>query len=167
MPQLNASKAAEVKAAGLSSTTSGKFVLLPEGKWRVKLTDVSSENSRKGSPMWKWTFLAVAYLEGDGVAKNKDGEVIDFSERELRYYTTIQDNTLWDLDRVFAAFEAEPDIDTDELIGDEIIVVLDQDMITGGKSKGQLGNNITDFFRLDTDFEEIEVSGGSTDDPGF
>lgn len=170
MPKLNPNKAAEVKKAGEGSTISGKYVLLPEGKWRVKLVDVESKTSSKGDPMWVWSFRTLEFLEGDHVAKNKDGEKIDFSERELKYYTVIKDTTLWDLDRVFAAFDVEPDTDTDELVGDEIVVYVDQQINTGGKSKGQMGNNVTDFFTLEAglkqdDYETLE--GGSTEDPGF
>lgn len=170
MPKLNPTKAAEVKKAGEGSTTSGKYVLLPEGKWRVKLVDVESKTSSKGDPMWVWSFRALEFLEGDRVAKDKNGAVIDFSERELKYYTVIKDTTLWDLDRVFAAFDAEPDTDTDELVGDEVVIYIDQQIITGGKSKGQMGNNVTDFFTLanglkQDDYETME--GGSTEDPGF
>lgn len=168
MPKLNPTKAAEVKKAGEQSTTSGKYVLLPEGKWKVKLLDVESKTSSKGDPMWVWSYRAVEFLEG--TPQDKDGNAIDFSERELKYYTVIKDTTLWDLDRVFAAFEVDADTDTDELIGDEIVVFIDQQIITGGKSKGQMGNNVTDFFTLtdgvntDDDYEDL---GGSTEDPGF
>lgn len=171
MPKLNPTKAAEVKKAGEGNTTSGKFVLLPEGKWKVKLLDVESTTSKKGDPMWVWSYRMVEFLEGDGVAKNKDGQVIDYSEREMKYYTVIKDTTLWNLDQVFAAFEAETDVDTDDLVGDEIVVVIDQQIITQGRSKGQMGNNITDFMTLadglaaDDDYENLD--GGSTDDPGF
>lgn len=172
MPKLLPAKAAEVRKAGEASGTSGKFVLLPEGKWKVKLVDVESKTSSKGDPMWVWSYKAVEFLEGDGVPKNDKGETIDFSDRELKYYTVIKDTTLWDLDRVFGAFDADADTDTDELIGDEIIVAVDQQIITGGKSKGQMGNNVTDFFTLDgglkhDDRAELIPAGAASEDPGF
>lgn len=163
MPKLNAAKAAEVKKAGEEGS---KFVLLPEGLYRVKLTDVESTESAKGKPMWVWKFETVAFLGGETDSSNKG--------KELWYRTVIQDNTLWDLDRVFAAFDAEPDTDTDDLCGDEIVVMVEQELITGGKSKGKMGNSITDFFTLadgeakakGDEYQELP-SGGSDDDPGF
>lgn len=137
MPKLLPAKAAEVKKAGEEGS---KFTLLPIGKFRVKLTDVESTESAKGKPMWVWKFETVEFLDGTSDGSNKG--------KEVWYRTVIQDNTLWDLDRVFAAFDADPDTDTDDIVGDEIVVMIDQEMITGGKSKGKMGNSITDFFTL-------------------
>lgn len=161
MPKLLPAKAAEVKKAGEEGS---KFTLLPIGKFRVKLTDVESTESRAGKPMWVWKFETVEFLDGKSDGSNKG--------KEVWYRTVIQDNTLWDLDRVFAAFDAEPDTDTDDIIGDEIVVMIDQEMITGGKSKGKMGNTITDFFNLadglakkDDTFEQIDGEGD--DEPPF
>lgn len=162
MPKLNPTKAQEVKKAGEEGS---KFTLLPIGKFRVKLTDVESTESRAGKPMWVWKFETVEHLDGTTDGSNKG--------KELWYRTVIQDNTLWDLDRVFAAFDAEPDTDTDDIIGDEIVVMVDQEMINGGKSKGKMGNTITDFFTLadglaknDDEFETIG-DGDGEDEPPF
>jgi hypothetical protein len=167
MPKLNPTKAAEVKKAGEEGS---KFILLPIGAYRVKLMDVESKESAKGDPMWVWTFQTVEFLDGE--AKNDKGEPINVVGKEQRYWTVIKDNTLWDLDRVFAAFNCDPDTDTDELIGDEIVVQIDQSIITKGKAKGKMGNEISDFFTLEDglaksneDFESVE--GGSTDEPPF
>lgn len=167
MPKLNSTKAQEVKKAGEEGSSR---MLLPAGAYRVKLNDVDSQTSAKGKPMWVWTYTVAEFLDGN--ARNDKGEVINVVGKELKYWTVIQDNTLWDLDRVFAAFNAEPDTDTDELIGDEIVVQLDQEISTGGKSKGKTVNVITDFFTLEDglakaneDFEQIE--GGSDEEPPF
>ncbi len=167
MPKLNATKAAEVKAAGEAGS---KFALLPEGKYRVKLIDVESATSRNGNPMWVWKFDTQDYLdglvtdEGFTTVDGPDGEEqVNIRGKELWYRTTIQDKTLWDLDRVFAAFDSDPDTDTDELIGDEVIVFVDQAIITAGKSKGKIGNNITEFFTL----KDGLATGDTDDEPDF
>lgn len=159
MPKLNNDKAAAVKAAGEADS-----LVLPEGLYKVKLTDVESKESGKGKPMWVWKFKTVELLD-DPTNKAVQG-------KEQWYFTVIQDNTLWDIDRVFASFEAEPDTDTDELIGDEIVVMISQEVATGGKRKGKMTSVISDFFTLEDglakvgDFEELP-EGGSSEDPGF
>lgn len=163
MPKLNPTRAAEVRKAGEQSNLGA----LPIGKYRVKLKEVESttakpkDGKREGNPMWVWKFTVIEFLDGtDEIG----------SDRVLFYRTVIQDNTLWDLDRVFAAFEAEPDMDTDELIGNEIIVFVDQEVITGGKRKGEIGNNVKDFFTLSDGLasdKPMAMAGGSTDDPAF
>lgn len=164
MPKLNPTKAAEVKKAGEEGS---KFTLLPIGFFVVKLTDVEGTESAKGKPMWVWKFETREYLSGQPLV---DGKEMNPVGKEVWYRTVIQENTLWDLDRVFAAFDAEPDTDTDELVGDEIVVMIDQSVITGGKSKGKMGNEITEFLTLaegrakaeSSDFEEYE-----SDEPDF
>lgn len=157
MPQLNSTKAAEVRRAGEENARFGGA--MPEGKYRVKLTEVTAGQSKSsGNPMWTWQFEVVEFLDKhtldvDGETKAEREKAQDeysqaLAEREIRYYTTISDKTLWDLDRVFAAFEAEPDTDTDDLIGDNIVVYIGQEIIGAGKRKGQMGNVINDFFTL-------------------
>lgn len=170
MPKLNPTKAAEVKKAGEDG---GKFVLLPEGKYVVRLTDVTSETARSGSPMWVWKFETTQYLEVEAPVDN-EGQPINVIGKEIWYRTVIMDKTLWDLDRVFNAFGVPPETDTDELVGDEIVVMIDQQVITGGKSKGKLGNNVVDFMTLangaapdDLDVLIGAAAGGKDDDPGF
>ena len=158
MPKLNSTKAAEVKKAGEEGS---KFVLLPEGKYRVKLTDVEPTESRSGAAMWVWKFETVEFLENP----TQEGT----QGKEIWYRTVIQDNTLWDLDRVVAAFDAEPDTDTDELVGDEIVVMVDQQVITGGKSKGKMGNNVVDFMTLTNGLAEetFEEMASAANEPAF
>lgn len=168
MPKLNPAKAAEVRKAGEEGS---KFTLLPVGLYVVKLMDVESKTSSKGDPMWVWTYETVRFLDGE--PKNDKGEVINVSGKEIRYYTVIKETTLWDLDRVFAAYGVEPDADTDDLIGDEIVVMVEQEPITKGKSKGKMGNSISDLMSLadgeakanDDEYESVE--GGSDEEPPF
>jgi hypothetical protein len=169
VPKLNSTKAAEVKKAGEEGS---KFVLLPVGKYRVKLTDVDSTTARpkpparEGNPMWIWKFEVVEYLDFtslEGTPEERKEQADSFVGKEQWYRTVIQDNTLWDLDRVFGAFDAEPDTDTDELVGDEIVVMIDQAVIGQGRRKGQMGNEIIDFFTVE-DGLPSEDTKRATDD---
>lgn len=165
MPKLNSTKAAEVRKAGEEGS---KFTLLPIGKYRVRLTDVESTTARpkppakEGNPMWVWKFETVEFLDAE---PNDDADLT--IGKEQWYRTVIQDNTLWDLDRVFAAFGAEPDTDTDDLVGDEIVVMIDQAVIGAGKRKGQMGNEITDFFTLADGLPADRTEADPIDEPAF
>jgi hypothetical protein len=151
MPKLNPTKAAEVKKAG----EEGAFPVFPIGLTRLKLTDVTTGNSRGGDPMWTWHFKYVEFLENWTAPEGVDPESKEaihpterYAGKTIKYYTVLRDDLLWDLDNMFAAFDSDPDTDTDDLIGDEIGVAMDQAMIEKGPSKGNMGNNITRLFLL-------------------
>ncbi len=197
MPKLTSSKAAEVKKAGEEGST---FFNLPEGRYIVKLKDVEATNTKKTppDPMWVWSFEVVEFLDlpefltekglqitdPDGVVqvRNDDGEMVEKSNYfdvskimafdNLRYWTVIKNTTLWDLDRVFAAFDADPDTDTDDLHGDEVGLMVVQEYITGGKLKGKLGNSVAEFFRAQDVRAAVEAERGGDvpdedDEPDF
>lgn len=147
MPKLNPAKAAEVKKAG----EEGAFPVFPVGLTKLKLTDVTSGSSRAGDPMWTWQFKYVAFLDvytPEPGEEDKPHPTQRYEGKKVTYFTVLRDDLLWDLDRVFAAFDADPEIDTDDLVGDEIVVMMDQAMIEKGRSKGQIGNNITQFYTV-------------------
>lgn len=147
MPRLNSAKAAEVKKAG----EEGAFPVFPVGLTKLKLTDVTSGSSRAGDPMWTWQFKYVEFLDvytPEPGEEHKPHPTERYAGKKVTYFTVLRDDLLWDLDRVFAAFDAEPDTDTDDLVGDEIVVMMDQAMIEKGRSKGQIGNNITQFYTV-------------------
>ncbi len=147
MPKLNAAKAAEVKKAG----EEGAFPVFPVGLTKLKLVDVTTGNSRAGDPMWTWQFKYVEFLDTYTPEPGDEGKPHPserYKDKKVNYFTVLRDDLLWDLDNVFAAFDADPDTDTDDLVGDEVVVMMDQAMIEKGRSKGQMGNNITRFFTL-------------------
>ncbi len=169
MPKLNATKAKEVAAA-----TRDVFAL-PEGRYIVKLTDCSSGNSKSGKPMWTWIFRTVEALDIDdyNTTDPEGDEYVDpekLVNHELRYFSVIQDNTLWDLARIFAAFDADTDTDTEELVNEEIGITVSRAIIGAGKLKGQTGNEINEFH-LATDLRsEVATQYSDTkkdDDPDF
>jgi hypothetical protein len=140
MPKLNSTKAAEVKKAG----EEGAFPLFPLGMTRMKLVDVTTGNARSGAPMWTWELRYLEHLEPN----EEHPDPTKYADKTFRYFTVVQDNTLWDLDRVFAAFDAEPDTDTDDLLGDDLVVVFDQSIATGGRAKGEMQSEIVKFYTL-------------------
>lgn len=166
MPRLNATKAAEVRKAG----EEGAFPLFPIGLTVLKLVDVTTGNARSGAPMWTWEFRYVEYLEDWQAEPDVDPESVHakhpnerFVDKPFKYWTTIQDSTLWDLDRVFAAFDAEPNTDTDDLLGAEIVVAFDHAIANGGRNKGEMQAEIVKFYTLKDGrkaAEEIKATSG-------
>lgn len=158
MPKLATKKAAEVKKAG---EVGSKFSLLEEGRYLARLTEVESGESRKGDPMWTWKFETVQFLDGASDASHEG--------KDLRYWTVIKDETLWDLDKMFAAFDAEPDTDTDDLINDKVVLMVIQEVIKGGKRQGQMGNTISEVLpvkdagKVDK-FETVPAGPGKAED---
>jgi hypothetical protein len=147
LPKLTPARAAEVKKAG----EDGAFPVFPIGFTRVKLRDVTTGQSRAGDPMWTWEFSYVEFLDHYTPEKGEEDKphpTERWAGKTVKYYTVLRDDLLWDLDRVFAAFDADPDTDTDDLLGDEIVVMMDQAMIDKGPAKGNMGNNITRFYTL-------------------
>lgn len=158
MPKLTGTKAAEVKKAG----EEGAFPLFPIGLTRLKLRDVTTGKSRGGDPQWTWDFGYVEHLE----PTDEHPDTTKYAGKSVKYWTTIKDDTLWDVDRVFAAFDAEPDTDTDELIGEEIVVAIDQSLARGGRNRGEMQSEIVKFYTLKDGLAAAEAivaqSGRST-----
>lgn len=159
MPKLLPAKAQLVDN---TSTERPKFPLLPVGRYRIKLTNVESGMSKKGKPMWTWHFKTVSFLDGPSTSEHEG--------KELRFWTVIEDEQLWNLAKAFQAFDAPSDIDTDDLIGDEIVGDVTHDEFIDRSGKPQTRHTLNDLFSLKegTKPEVYEmVPGGSDEDPGF
>lgn len=134
MPQLNAAKAAEVdKAEG------GNFEPLPEAVYVLILAqEVTVEDGQKG-PYWKWTFKVDGEVEGQE----------EYKGRQLWTNTSLAENAAWKLKEVFAAFGVPTTTNTDELIGERVKAFVKQRTIQGGSRKGEMGNEIGEFFPME------------------
>jgi hypothetical protein len=106
--------------------------------------------------MWTWEFKYVEFLDAwtpeEGAEPGSKGATHPterYAGKSQKYYTVLRDDLLWDLDNMFAAFDSDPDTDTDDLLGDEIVVAMDQAVIERGQAKGQMGNNITRLYSLE------------------
>lgn len=132
MPKLSPETGQKADTAAADSP-SGNREPLPAGRYRVRLLDVESTKSGGGAPMWKWKFEVV------------DGAAPDCQGRWLWENTVLQDNALWKLGQVFAAFGVASDTDTDDLIGNTIDVDVVQEVAKRGKMEGKLVNAISGF----------------------
>lgn len=151
MPKLSPEN---TKAVQKAADEGGGLKVLPIGKYELRLTEVEAKTSNAGSPMWVWKFEV------------NEGEHAGFS---LWEYTVIQENAMWKLAQVFDAFGSSPDVNTDDLIGQTVTVMVDQRVIGAGKRKGELGNEISEYFSADNKDagDTASSKAGSSDDLPF
>lgn len=123
------------KVAERVNQAEGKdFSLLPEGTYTGKLVEVDASKSGDAGPYWSWEFD----LQDEG-----------YENRKLWVNTSLSEKADWKMKEVFEAFGYDADTDTDELVGQEVLLIVSQRVIEKGKLKGQLGNNVDQCLPLD------------------
>lgn len=142
MPRLPSEAASAAKKAAESSG----FVAVEEGEYRLRLTDVKATTAKSsGNPMWVWEF--------ESVQEGSRG-------RKFWVNTVLTDAAMWKLGETFAAFGADTDADTDDLIGEEVMAHISQTPITQGARAGQMGNNVDRCYPTEERQAEIDANGG-------
>jgi hypothetical protein len=144
MPKL--SKAKQKTVAKAESTG---FQPLPEGKYIGALKAVVTEKngeplSGDAGPYWQWEFDHITDLQEEDT----------FPGRQF-VITSLSDESDWKMKEVFDAFGYALDSDTDEMVGEKVILVVSQRVIEKGKRKGEMGNNVDRVMPLE--------SGGEAD----
>jgi hypothetical protein len=136
MPKLDNATAKKVHNA-----EGGSRSLLDEDQYRLKLEKVivSPRQDKNGDTYWTWTFAVVS---GQGSGDK-------FKGSSTRTNTWFTDDRAWYPRQIFDAFGVKPNVDTDTLLGQELLAIIVQSEITSGQRKGQLGNDITAFMSLD------------------
>lgn len=132
MPKLPTSAATAAKAAAESSG----FTAIDEGTYEARLTGVVAKNAKSsGNPMWVWEL-----------------EIVEppYRGRKLWVNTVLTDNAMWKVGEMFAAFNADTNADTDELVGDHCLVDVVQRVMEGGARAGQTGNDVNRAHPLET-----------------
>lgn len=135
MPKLdNATAKAVHKAEGSA------FTMLDEDKYRAKLdkVTVAPRPDRNGNTYWIWDFSVVS------------GEITEdkFAGKTFRTNTGWAENQHWFAKMVFDAFEAKPNVDTDELIGHEVYALIGIREIQQGARKGQKTNDVSQLLSI-------------------
>lgn len=136
VPKLNKAKAKRVSAA-----EGQDFSPLPTGTYLGVLDEVESKEGQK-APYWVWVFNIV--------------DPVEYANRKLWVNTSLSDDSEWKLNEVFVAFDVPPDTHTDDLIGKAVNLEVVQQIMTGGKMKGKLGNNVTAVLPADEAYDEDE-----------
>ena len=137
MPRLPAKKA---KSVAKAQSSGGTINVLPDGVYTAKLVNVETGKGPKG-PLWTWQY------------KTTDDSV---PETTLWERTSLSPEAEWKLNETFNAFGVDPDTDTDELIGQEVRLVVQQRTIPDGARRGEKTNDIKQIRPLDEEDEEIE-----------
>lgn len=124
MPKLPSQAATAAKAAAESSG----FTQIKAGTYEARLTNVKATTAKSsGNPMWVWELEIVQE---------------PYRGRKQWVNTVLTDAAMWKLGEMFAAFGADTDADTDELIGDHCLAEIEETTIGAGARAGQPGNNV-------------------------
>lgn len=176
MPKL--AKKAQKKVKDAEIPANG-FEPLPIGKYIATLAGVEDKIAQSsGAAMWGVEMEDIQDLEGNEqpgrqftnlVLAGEDDEIPeDWEPRSLRKGQTREDawanrNAFLNgkVKEFFEAFGYSVDSDTDEMVGERCVIKVSQQTITGGKRKGELGNQIDAFFPLDS--VDHEASGDADD----
>lgn len=144
MPKLSKGKQKSVaKAEG------GGFEVLPEGRYKGQLKRCIADKDGRplegaAGPYWQWEFENVTSLDGSGKVWPGRQFVI----------TSLSDNADFKMREVFDAFGFSYDSDTDEMIGEWIILVVSQRPIGAGPRKGEIGNQVDKCLPLNEDGDD-------------
>lgn len=138
MPKLNKKLAKQVE-----ETEGGGFELLPPGRYIGRLRDVAVKDGKE-YPYWSWEFDNLRTMDGE----TKPG-------RQWAN-TSMSPKAAFKLKEAFDAFGVPADTDTDELIGEDVILVVGQRTIAEGDRKGEQANQVNNLLPL--------VDGGGDDD---
>lgn len=142
-------KLSKAKQKSVGKAESGGFQALPDGMYVGTLKAVVTERGGKplegaAGPYWQWEFDKIRSL---------DDETETFPGRQF-VITSLSDESDWKMKEVFEAFGYSLDSDTDEMIGEDVILVVSQRVIEKGKRKGQKGNNVDQVLNLAEYLEE-------------
>jgi hypothetical protein len=158
MPKLDTATAKAVNAA-----ESTGFTLVDEDQYRLKLDKVivAPKPDVNGNTYWVWTFSIVSGQQtGDR-----------FKGKPLRTQTGFSENQRWFAKMMFEAFGVKPNVDTDTLLGKEVLAIVGQSEVQKGSRKGQMRNEIQTLMSLDSETDddwddeaEKEAAGAPADD---
>lgn len=149
MARLNKATAKAVEKA----EAAGGSYLLPEGRYAARLNDVTEKPGRV-APYWSWEFVDLHDSEGVKRA-GKQWNNTSLSEKSLGF-----------LKATFEAFGFTTDSDTDEMIGEWVVLHLVQEPIGSGPKAGELRNSVQSLAEFvpgewDFDPEALPPLGGA------
>jgi hypothetical protein len=134
MPKLDKKVAKEVES---SEAMTGSF-LLPEGRYAGRLMKVE-EKPGEEYPYWDWQFDAI-----------HDEEGVKHPGRQWNR-TSLSPKSRGFLKATFAAFGYSPDSDTDEMLGEWVVLYLEQEKQTKGQNAGKMRNVVARLAPFDPD----------------
>ncbi|AOE44382.1 hypothetical protein SEA_GHOBES_30 [Gordonia phage Ghobes] len=134
MPKLTKKVAAQVDK---SEAASGSY-LLPEGRYAAQLKSVVQKDGNE-YPYWVWEFENLHDADGNKQAGRQWNN------------TSLSPKSLGFLKATFEAFGYTSDSDTDELVGEWVVLYLVQEPISRGPKAGQLRNQVQSLSEFNPD----------------
>ena len=112
------------------------FGVAAPGVYLCKLRDVNTERSGPAGPYWTWEYETV------GIADEP-------SSKRFWDNTSLSEKAIGRLGKVFEAFGATTDADTDDLIGKPVAVEIKIGTIKGGERSGEQRNEVVQAYPAD------------------
>lgn len=128
------------------------FGVCEPGVYLCKLRDVNTERSGPAGPYWTWEFETVGIHDEPASKRFWDN-------------TSLSEKAIGRLGKVFAAFGASTEADTDDLIGKPVAVEIKIGTITKGDRAGERRNEVVAVYPADVHawYHEYEAeSAGAT-----
>lgn len=135
------------------------FGVVPHGVYLCKLRDVNTERSGPAGPYWTWEFETV------GIADEP-------SSKRFWDITSLSEKAIGRLGKMFEAFGATTEADTDDLIGQVVAVEVKIGTISKGERAGEKRNEVVAVFPADAHAwyheyqEQFAGASASADDLG-
>lgn len=166
MPKLAAKDRKKVEKA---DAVSGDFQPLTPGKYIATLSQVEAKNSAAGNPVWNAEFTDVMTLEGEKQPGRQwynlnlptSDEAPEGYTKGAEKWATYQRMCAGRLKAFFEAFGYTVDSDTDEMIGDKVVLQIGITTIQKGPRAGQKTNSVNAVLPLgEIDTSDFESSDG-------
>lgn len=168
------------KKAQKAEAVSGDFEPMPPGKYIGQLSQVEAKNSAAGNPMWVAEFEEIHDLEGDKQPgrlwynlnlpqdEMPDGYQGKGKKSAEDTWESYQAMCAGRIKAFFEAFGYELNSDTDEFIGERVVLQVGVRTIQNGPKAGQSTNSVNGVAPLDSvEFEEGEDGGKGSDPDEF
>lgn len=174
MPKLAAKDRKKVAKA---EAVKGGFEPLPPGKYIAELTGVEARTSGAGNAYWNAEFSEIQDLEGETYPGRQwyrlmlpiDKMPEDYKPKNSKKspeeaWETYQGLTAGRIKSFFEAFGFSEDSDTDEMIGERVVLQIGIRTIQQGARTGEETNEVNDVLPLDSVEFEDAASGGEDGD---
>lgn len=169
MPKLNKPLQAEVDAA---EPVSGLFEPLTPGRYIARLSDVVAKVSSNNNPMWVWEFTDIHTMDGERQpGRQWYTTMLPGGKKSATTpddkWATSQRLSAGRLKAAFEAFGYSLDSDTDEMLGEQVVLQLTIETINKGERAGQRTNRVAGLHPLPEGFDPNDFDGDGDSDSTF
>ena len=168
MPKMDTKTRAKAEKA---EAVTGSFEPIPTGKYLADLRAVEAKKSQAGNPIWTWEFDNIRDLKGTAFPGRQwftstlplDKMPADANKDK---WETAQRLSAGRLKAVFEAFGYSLDSDTDEMLGETVVLQVGIETIKQGPKMGERTNRVRAILPLTDDLRELaqETAAGKEDD---